>query len=106
MDYMNNFKIKKTPYKSPVLKDGIYTKHEIIYTQYDVYDEKTGTIFFRFQELHKSYLTDKAIQCTPEWEPYKELLTEILITLKEEQSYNYGILLEPIREIKLNQILF
>lgn len=51
---MNNFKIKKTPYKSPVLKAGIY-KPEIIYTQYDVYDEETKVIFFRFQELHKSY---------------------------------------------------
>ncbi len=101
---MNHFKIKKTPYKSPVLKAGIY-KPEIIYTQYDVYDEETKVIFFRFQELHKSYLKDKAIQCTPEWEPYKELLTEILITLKEEISYNYRTIMGPIREIKLNQIL-
>lgn len=100
---MNNFKIKKTPYKSPVLKAGIY-KPEIIYTQYDVYDEETKVIFFRFQELHKSYLKDKEIQCTPEWEPYKELLSILFVTLDENQSYNYGTILGTIREIKLNQI--
>jgi hypothetical protein len=101
---MNHFKIRKSPYKSPVLKAGKYVD-QTIYTQYDVYDEKNGTIFFRFRELHKSYLTDKEIQCTPEWEPYKELLSILFITLDENQSYNYRTIMGPIREIKLNQIL-
>ena len=99
-----SFRIKKSTYKSKVLIAGRYVDQPI-YTQFDVYDQESGVIFFRFQQLHKKYLTDKGIQCTPEWEEVKEQLPDILEKLSETEEYSYNVLYSVIREHKLNQLL-
>lgn len=96
---MKYFKINKSHYKSTGINP------DTIWIQYDIYDIETGVIFFRFHENKRNYLIDKQIQCTPEWEPYKELLTHIFETLQEDIIYNYNVVLGTIREIKLNQLL-
>lgn len=103
---MNYFKIAYKTYTRDILKAGIY-REEPIYTQYVVYDSDTGKIFLRFQEPHKKYLTDWQIQCTPEWEKYKELLPKIIleINMPEDYLYDYSLLLKAVREVKLNEIL-
>ncbi len=98
------FKISKKTYDSSILKAGRFVK-EPIYTQYDVFDTHTGVIFFRFQESHKKYITDLQIQCAPEWEPVKELLPDILVNLKEDQIYEYGLINQVKREFKLSELL-
>jgi hypothetical protein len=101
---MKSFRIKKSTYKSKVLIAGRY-QDQPIYTQFDVYDQESGEIFFRFQQLHKKYLTDKEIQCTPEWKEVKEQLPDIIEKLSETEEYSYNILLSAVREHKLNQLL-
>lgn len=74
------------------------------FTQYDIFDTESNLIFFRFQESHRDYLTDMQIQCTTEWEEYKELLPEIFLCLEELKDYDYSILLKAIREVKLTNL--
>lgn len=101
---MKGFRIKKSTHKSKVLVAGRY-QDQPIFTQFDVYDQEGGLIFFRFIQPHKKYITDKQIQCTPEWEEVKEQLPDILEKLSETKEYNYNILLSVVREHKLNQLL-
>jgi hypothetical protein len=106
---MSYFKISRRTYTTRLLKAGRYGESEPIYTRYDVYDALTGTIFLSFQQPHKKYLTDWQIQCTPEWEKYKELLPEIILEINNDNSegnlYDYSLLLKAVREIKLNELL-
>jgi len=101
---MKGFRIKKSTHKSKVLVAGRY-QDQPIFTQFDVYDQEGGLIFFRFKQNHKKYLHDREIQCTPEWEEVKEQLPDILEKLSETEEYNYNILLSVVREHKLNQLL-
>jgi hypothetical protein len=101
---MSSFRIKKSTYKSKVLIAGRY-QDQPIYTQFDVYNQESGVIFFRFRQLHKKYLTDKEIQCTPEWEEIKEQLPNVLEKLSETEEYSYNVLYSVIREHKLKQLL-
>lgn len=78
--------------------------YQDVFTQYDIFDTESNVIFFRFQEPHRDYLTDMQIQCTPEWEEYKELLPEIFIDLEEHKDYDYSILSKAIREVKLTNL--
>jgi hypothetical protein len=76
-----------------------------LFIQYDIYDTKSNIIFFRFKKSH--YVTGmkiQEIQCTTEWEEYKELLPEIFIGLKEHKEYDYSILSKVIREVKLTNL--
>ena len=101
---MSKFRIQKRTHKSKKLIAGHY-RDEPIFTQFDVYDQESDLIFFRFRQLHKKYLTDQEIQCTPEWEDVKEQLPDIINKLSETEEYNYNILLSAVREHKLNQLL-
>jgi hypothetical protein len=101
---MSSFRIKKSTYKSKILIAGYY-RDQPIFTQFDVYDQESGLIFFRFKQLHKKYLTDQEIQCTSEWDDVKEQLPDIITKLSEIEEYNYSILLSAVREHKLNQLL-
>lgn len=101
---MKGFRIKKSTHKSKVLVAGRY-QDQPIFTQFDVYDQEGGLIFFRFKQNHKKYLLDREIQCTPEWEEVKEQLPDIITKLSETEEYNYNILLSVVREHKLNQLL-
>jgi len=80
--------------------------YQNVFTQYDIYDTKSNIIFFRFQEIMvlKKHITVMEIQCTPEWEEYKELLPEIFIGLEEHKDYDYSILSKVIREVKLTNL--
>ncbi len=101
---MSSFRIQKGTYKSKTLIAGYY-RDEAIFTQFDVYDQERGVVFFRFRQLHKKYLTDKEIQCAPEWEEVKEQLPDILEKLSETEEYSYNVLYSVIREHKLKQLL-
>ncbi len=101
---MSKFRIQKRTHKSKKLIAGHY-RDEPIFTQFDVYDQESDLIFFRFRQLHKKYLTDQEIQCTPEWEEVKEQLPDILQKLSETEEYSYNILYSVIRENKLQQLL-
>ena len=87
---MRLFKVSKDNYK--------------FYTQYDIYDIESGLIFFRFESRHHYYTDIQCIQCSPEWEEYKELLANILKDLNTESTYECGILLRAVREAKLDKL--